>query len=256
MNQFSATRKENLTPGCLVSVPRWSLLFAFLSYLGSLLLPSVVRSLAAPRTSVQLTTVYFFFLLTIIPSISLHFGASTPSWISPTPKDSVSRCPNLKLEYPRPDIAGDFWATSKRTRKALPAEFRLFSLPLGGKPTSGQPFGAAKPKHATSAPWPQEPSTPLKLNSHHCRSLCSPCPRSQLSLQPLSGSCPQARPQARWTPTCSGCNTPWPGPLPRHSAHRSSSPHLASTGTPPASGFGSPRRASPPRRPPPPAAAT
>lgn len=45
----------------------------------------------------------------------------------------------------------------------------------------------------------------------------------------------------------------YPPARPRRTARL---PHLASPGTPPASGSGSPRRASPRRRPPPPAAAT
>lgn len=111
-------------PGYLVSEPLGSFLFAFLSYLDSLFLSSVARSLAAPSTS---ATHYNVFLLhTIIPVSPLHFTPSVPSRISPFPKDSVSRCPHLKLENPLPDTAGAFSMTSKRTGK--PDRYGLLQL--------------------------------------------------------------------------------------------------------------------------------
>ena len=121
-------------PGHLVSEPHGSFLFAFLSYLDSLCLPSVLRSLAAPSSS---ATHYNVILLhTITPVSPLHISASVPSRTSPFPEDSVSRCSRLKLQYPLPDTAGAFNMTSKRTGKpdrfgllheAVPAPQRIRS---------------------------------------------------------------------------------------------------------------------------------
>lgn len=64
----------------------------------------------------------------------------------PILKDSVSKCPHLKLEYPSTYTARSFWTTSKRTQEAvrfcllqqypLPTEFGLLLLFSHGMPTS------------------------------------------------------------------------------------------------------------------------
>lgn len=125
-------------PGYLVSEPHGSFLFAFLSYLDSLYLSSVVRSLAAPSSS---ATHYNVILLhTITPVSPLHISASSRT--SPFPKDSVSRCSHLKLQYPLPDTAGAFNMTSKRTGK--PDRFGLLqqSVPAPQRIRSSLAFAA------------------------------------------------------------------------------------------------------------------
>lgn len=62
-----------------------SFLFAFLSYLAAYFPVSCVVPCCPQHKSATHYSV--FLLLTIIPSISLHFWASIPSWTAPSPKD-------------------------------------------------------------------------------------------------------------------------------------------------------------------------
>lgn len=102
--------------GCLVSVPHGSFIVAFLSYLGTAYFS---RQLCGPLLppAQECNSLQCISFTHRHSSISLHFCASIPSRTSPSPKDSVTRCPHLKLEYPSPDTAEAFCTTSKRTRK-------------------------------------------------------------------------------------------------------------------------------------------
>lgn len=71
-----------------------------------------------------------FLLLTTIPSISLHFCSFIPWWTSPSPKQSVSRCPHLKLEYPSTDTARLCVSVPSGSTRSPPSSVFFCSLPM------------------------------------------------------------------------------------------------------------------------------
>lgn len=179
---------------------------------------SALRSLAAFSSGMPLAAQWVAFP----PHRSRSLRPLLPISLDEPPDNHHTHTILIQIPVPVAAQSWALWEGGRSCPPAAPAPCRLGS-PLSAEGRPGSPLAGD-----------------LGLAARHSASL--PGGGSSTCLGPSS----RDPPRPLRTPTCYARPCPPARPA----------PHLASPGTPPASGSGSPRRASPLRRPPPPAAAT
>lgn len=207
-------------------MPRFSTslkLFICFSVLPGQPISPVVRSLAAPSTRVQLTTVYFFYspslqylppFLRIYTFVNLPcpkiFRISVPA--SPIRIPLAWHCRGFLDDFKENTQAWAFLSPPTVSTRSPTSSVFCCSLPVECL-LRGNPLALGS---QILQPLPRDLASPAchSTSIHTILGACALDSPSLSSLCNLSVSCCRARPQVRRTPSCSGCNASPARPLP------------------------------------------